>query len=178
MTGQQDSNDRPGRSKSERRSPEGDPQRLATELCPDRFGTSLSTMDSQRDPAQRNPAQRDLSQSADEPEASSFSQAGREDDAEILRYFAGVESFDAEIASLARVDALLRSSYGSLGEDVPSPAPERVQGILREVRPSEDFTLSRRTRRTVRTLLWLTVLFLSLLGAYAFMRLALRALAD
>jgi len=82
----------------------------------------------------------------------------------------------AEAVELARLDDLLGDGFGGIARTTPEPTPERLESIIDAMRTASNFAMSRRLRRSVRTLLWIVALFLSVLGSYAFVALALRAL--
>ena len=68
------------------------------------------------------------------------------------------------IADLSRMDQALDGALRSARERMPAPSPERIDSILRGVSgPPLTAVLLGRIRRTVRRMLWLTLLALSFL---------------
>jgi hypothetical protein len=87
-----------------------------------------------------------------------------------------VEPFDAE--EIARVDEMLTAGFRELDRSVEPAPSDRVDAIVDELRGLPDISTSRRTRRSIRTLLWISAAFLSLLATYALASLALRAMEN
>ena len=89
--------------------------------------------------------------------------------------FASEAATREESDSLEKLDALLRLGFHEVDQATAKPSEEHVNGILSQLRPNSGVSTSRRTRRSVRVLLWITLVFLTLLGSYALITLALEA---
>jgi anti-sigma factor RsiW len=81
-----------------------------------------------------------------------------------------------EAEAVARLDGLLREGFRRLDAGTAPPAEERVRRIVEELRCKPHFATARRFRRSLRTLLWVTVLLLSVVGVYVFTVLVLEVL--
>ncbi len=101
---------------------------------------------------------------------------GAGDADELARHLASCRSAAEEIEALTHADTLLRAGYGELAQQTPTIDDSRLEGILRELRDTRELGLRRHARRSVRMILWVTFLLLSVLGTYAFVKLALKAL--
>ncbi len=81
----------------------------------------------------------------------------------------------AQAEDLAALDGMLRSGFEATLRATPEVAESRVDDIVDSLCTKPDFSVSRRMRRSVRTILWISALALSVVGAYAFIALYLRA---
>jgi hypothetical protein len=70
----------------------------------------------------------------------------------------------------------MRAGFAEFDLSTPLPDGDEIARLLRQVSEEPTVSLLRRTRRSVRTLLWLCVLLLSLLGCSALLALAYRVL--
>ncbi len=83
---------------------------------------------------------------------------------------------DIAADELERLDAILQIGFRELDTGTKTAPVERVDAIVHELRVLPDHSASRRLRRSVRTLLWISAAFLAVVGTYALISLALRGL--
>ena len=80
-----------------------------------------------------------------------------------------------EVEIIAELDGLLRKSYQDLESEVEAIGEERLNGILEKLQAAPEIAVLRRTRRSIRLILWITLALSGLLAAYALLALVLKA---
>ena len=82
---------------------------------------------------------------------------------------------EEEVKIIAELDGLLRKNYRDLENGVESIGEERLNGILEKLQAAPEIALLRRTRRSIRLILWITLALSGLLAAYTLLALVLKA---
>jgi hypothetical protein len=97
--------------------------------------------------------------------------------AEALRdHLAVCHACKQEVESLVSLERAMRAGFEEFDLSTPFPDSDEITRLLRQVTEEPTVSLLRRTRRSVRTVLWLCFLLLSLLGCSALLALAYRVL--
>lgn len=81
-----------------------------------------------------------------------------------------------ELAALERVEHVLFRGFEEFDQATRLPDSDQITTILRRATDETDTRLWRRTRRSVRTILWLSLLLFGMLGACGLIALAYRVL--
>ena len=82
---------------------------------------------------------------------------------------------EEDVKIIAELDGLLRKNYRDLENGVESIGEERLNGILEKLQAAPEIALLRRTRRSIRLILWITLALSGLLAAYTLLALVLKA---
>ena len=81
---------------------------------------------------------------------------------------------EAEVSTLVEIDSLLRQNFQDIENGVAPVDEDQLSGIIDEVQVAPEVAVLKRTRRSVRLILWLTISLVSLLGAYGLIALVLK----
>ena len=81
---------------------------------------------------------------------------------------------EAEVQTLVEIDSLLRQNFQDIEDGVAPVDEDQLSGILDKVEAAPEVAVLKRTRRSIRLILWLTVSLVSLLGAYGLIALVLK----
>ena len=81
---------------------------------------------------------------------------------------------EAEVQTLVEIDSLLRQNFQDIENGVEPVDEDQLNGILDEVEAAPEVVVLKRTRRSIRLILWLTISLVSLLGAYGLIALVLK----
>lgn len=81
---------------------------------------------------------------------------------------------DEEVRTLAEIDGLLRRNFEDIESGVGPVGQDRLSGIIEEVQAAPEIAVLKRTRRSIRLILWITICLGSLLAAYALIALVLK----
>ena len=81
-----------------------------------------------------------------------------------------------ELHALERMEQVLARGFAEFDRATSLPDSDQITSILRRVTDEPTVAFWQRTRRSVRTMLWLSLLLLSLLGACGLIALAYRVL--
>ena len=82
---------------------------------------------------------------------------------------------EEEVKIIAELDSLLRKGYQDLESGVAAVGEERLNGILEKLQVAPEIALLRRTRRSIRLILWITLALSGLLAAYTLLALVFKA---
>ena len=93
---------------------------------------------------------------------------------DLLQYIEEYNLDEAEVRTLAEVDSLLRQNFQDIESGVGPLDEDRLSGILDELEAAPEVAVLKRTRRSIRLILWLTISLVSLLGAYGLIALVLK----
>ena len=81
---------------------------------------------------------------------------------------------ETEVQTLVEIDSLLRQNFQDIENGVEPVDEDQLNGILDEVEAAPEVVVLKRTRRSIRLILWLTISLVSLLGAYGLIALVLK----
>ena len=93
---------------------------------------------------------------------------------DLLQYLGEYNLDEAEVRTLAEIDALLRQNFEDLDSGLQPVDEDRLSGILDELETAPELAVLKRTRRSIRLILWLTISLVSLLGAYGLIALVMK----
>ena len=93
---------------------------------------------------------------------------------DLLQYIEEYNLDEAEVRTLAEADSLLRQNFQDIESGVGPLDEDRLSGILDELEAAPEVAVLKRTRRSIRLILWLTISLVSLLGAYGLIALVLK----
>lgn len=102
----------------------------------------------------------------------SLSSAVLEED--LLQYIEEYDLDETEARTLAEIDRLLRQNFQDIESGVQPVDEDRLSGIIDELEAAPEVAVLKRTRRSIRLILWLTISLVSLLGAYGLIALVLK----
>lgn len=93
---------------------------------------------------------------------------------DLLQYIEEYDLDEAEARTLAEIDSLLRQNFQDIESGVQPVDEDRLSGIIDELEAAPEVAVLKRTRRSIRLILWLTISLVSLLGAYGLIALVLK----
>ncbi len=93
---------------------------------------------------------------------------------DLLQHLKEYDLSEAEVRTLAEIDSLLRQNFQDIEDEVSPVGEDQLSGIIDEVQAAPEVAVLKRTRRSIRLILWLTISLVSLLGAYGLIALVLK----
>ena len=81
---------------------------------------------------------------------------------------------DEEVRTLVDIDSLLRRNFEDIESGVDPVDQDHLSGIMEELQAAPEIAVLKRTRRSIRLILWITLSLGSLLGAYTLIALVLK----
>ena len=93
---------------------------------------------------------------------------------DLLQHLEEYNLDEAEVSTLVEIDSLLRQNFQDIENGVAPVDEDQLSGILDEVQVAPEVAVLKRTRRSIRLILWITVSLVSLLGAYGLIALVLK----
>jgi hypothetical protein len=93
---------------------------------------------------------------------------------DLLQHLEEYNLGEAEVRTLVEIDSLLRQNFQDIENGIAPVDEDQLSGILDEVQAAPEVAVLKRTRRSIRLILWITISLVSLLGAYGLIALVLK----